>query len=93
MLLKDINICTGLMYIIETSNGKESTQPIIHDSDVFDPISFFKGLPGKLGAEIWSALIQYIDDFVRVTWLIFISFKLCIFVNYCVTKFKEHRNK
>ena len=65
-------------------NGKESTQPIIHDSELFDPISFFKGLPGKLGAEIWSAMIQYIDDFVRVIVIVFV-----LFVSYLVTKFKK----
>ena len=55
-------------------------------------LSFFEGLPGKLGAEIWSAMIQYIDDFVRVIVIVFVLFKSCIFVSYFVTKFKKHRN-
>jgi hypothetical protein len=59
-------------------SGKETTQPIIHDSEIFDPISFFKGLPGQLGAEIWSAMTQYIDEFVRVTWMVYITFLLVI---------------
>ena len=71
-------------------SGKETTQPIIHDSEIFDPISFFKGLPGKLGAEIWSAMTQYIDEFVRVTWMVYITFKAGIFVSYLVTKFRKH---
>ena len=66
------------------------TQPIIHDSEIFDPIPFFKGLPGKLGAEIWSAMTQYIDEFVRVTWMVYITFKAGIFVSYLVTKFRKH---
>ena len=81
--------CTNGGHSCGFYNGKDSTVPIIHDSEVFDPISLFEGLPGKFGAAIWSAMIQYIDDFVRVIVIVFVSFKSCIFVSYLVTKFKK----
>lgn len=72
-------------------SGKDSTIPVIRHSEVFDPMSLLEGLPGKLGAEIWSAMIPYIDDFVRVIVIVFVFFKLAIFVSYLVTKVRKHR--
>ena len=74
-------------------NGQESTRPIIHDSDIFSPISLIEGLPAALGNALWSTLKPKIDDFVRISWIVYLVIKLVCFVIFLVKQGKSYKSK
>ena len=70
-----------------------SNQMVIHDSDIFKPISLIEGLPAALGNAIWSTLKPKIDDFVRISWLVYLVIKFICFVRFLVKQAKLYGNK
>ena len=70
----------------ENSNKDEETQLILEQT-IFPFHDFYQHLPNLI-YQIWAASIPFIDDFNRVSWLIFILFKLTIFVKWFYQKIK-----
>ena len=68
--------------ILWICNGQESTRPIIHDSDIFKPISLIEGLPTALGNALWSTLKPNFFEFVRISWIVYLVIKLVCFVSF-----------
>ena len=70
---------------------KHSTKLIMYDTEFFHPISLIEGLPGELGHEMWSAVRPKIVDFVIITWLIYLSWKVICGAIFVGQKLKKHK--